>query len=177
MERREEASRLLESLIAADSRFEPAYRALGECYEDAGNWNGLVELGNKLQAINPKNPTGWYLVGAGGLKMAHEGPEHLDASILALQHAIVLEPGSSRLHFTLAKGYQQQENYEAAVRELKETIRLEPKHERAHYVLGRLYKKLGQSALATRELELHSKIKAADRTAQYQALLISSRTP
>jgi Tfp pilus assembly protein PilF len=81
------------------------------------------------------------------------------------------------LHFTLAKAYQQKEDDAAAVRELKETVRLEPQHERAHYVLGRLYKKLGQPALSARELELHSKIKAADRTAQYQALLISSHTP
>jgi tetratricopeptide (TPR) repeat protein len=177
MERRDEASRLLESLISANSGFEPAYRALGECYEDAGNWNGLVELGNKLQAVNPKNPMGWYLVGAGGLKLAYQGPEHLDRAIQALQHGLALDPASSRLHFTLAKAYQQQENDEAAVRELKETIRLEPQHERAHYVLGRLYKKLGQSTLAARELELHSKLKAVDRTAQYQALLISSHTP
>jgi len=63
------------------------------------------------------------------------------------------------------------------MRELKETLRLEPQHERAHYVLGRLYKKLGNSALAARELELHSKIKTVDQTAQYQELLISSRTP
>ncbi|MEO8128032.1 MAG: tetratricopeptide repeat protein, partial [Bryobacteraceae bacterium] len=56
MERRDEASKLLEALLAADDRFEPAYRALGECYEDAGNWQGLIDLGTKLQAVNPKNP-------------------------------------------------------------------------------------------------------------------------
>ena len=32
MERRDDATRLLESLLAANSKFEPAYRALGECY-------------------------------------------------------------------------------------------------------------------------------------------------
>ena len=177
MERRDEASKLLESLLAANDRFEPAYRALGECYEDAGNWDGLIELGKKLQAINPKNPVGWYLEGAGGLRLTSQGPQYLDRSIQALQQGLALDPGSSRLHFTLAKAYQEKGNDEAAVRELKETTRLEPQHERSHYVLGRLYKKLGQSALSLRELELHSKIKAADRTAQYQALLISSRTP
>ncbi len=177
MERRDEASKLLEALLAANERFEPAYRALGECYEDAGNWQGLIDLGTKLQAVNPKNPVGWYQEGAGGLRMVSQGPQHLDRSIRVLQQGIVLDPNSSRLHFTLAKTYQEKENDEAALRELKETIRLEPQHDRAHYVLGRLYKKLGQGTLSARELELHSKIKAADRTAQYQALLISSRTP
>lgn len=177
MERRDEASRLLESLLSENSGFEPAYRALGECYEDAGNWNGLIEIGNKLQAVNPKNPVGWYLAGAGGLRLAYQGPEHLDRAIQALQQGLALDPGASRMHFTLAKAYQQQENDEAALRELKETIRLEPRHERAHYLLGRLYKKLGQTTLAARELELHSQIKAVDRTAQYQALLITSRVP
>ncbi|MGI8992109.1 MAG: tetratricopeptide repeat protein [Bryobacteraceae bacterium] len=177
MERRDQASHVLESLLSENSGFEPAYRALGECYEDAGNWGGLIELGNKLQAVNPKNPMGWYLTGAGGLRLASPGPEHLNKAIDALQRGLALDPASSRLHFTLAKAYQLRENDEAAIRELKDTIRLEPQHERAHYLLGRLYKKLGQPALAARELELHSKIKAADRTAQYQALLISSHAP
>lgn len=177
MERREEASRILEDLLSANSRFEPAYRALGECYEDAGNWNGMVELGNKLQNINPENPMGWYLAGAGNLRLSYLGPEHLEHSIKALQQGVKLDPASSRLHFTLAKAYQEKQDDQAAVQELKEAIRLEPQHERAHYLLGRLYKKLGQPALAARELALHSKIKSADRTAQYQALLISSRTP
>jgi tetratricopeptide (TPR) repeat protein len=177
MERRDEASRLLEALLNTNSKFEPAYRALGECYEDAGNWNGMLELGSKLQAINPRNPMGWYLTGAAGLMLGYQGPEHLDRAIEDLQRGLGLDPDSSRLHFTLAKAYQQKEDDAAAVRELKETVRLEPQHERAHYVLGRLYKKLGQPALSARELELHSKIKAADRTAQYQALLISSHTP
>ncbi len=176
-ERREEASRLLESLLEVNSRFEPAYRALGECYEDAGNWVGLVELGKKLQAVNPKNPVGWYLVGAGELRMPNQDPDYLEKSIQALRQGLALDPESSRLHFTLAKAYQEQGNDRAAVEELKETIQLEPQHERAHYVLGRLYKKLGEPALSAHELELHSRIKAADRTAQYQALLISSRTP
>ena len=177
MERRDQASQLLESLISTDSKFEPAYRALGECYEDAGNSAGLIELGAKLQGINPMNPVGWYLAGAGELKLAGEGREHLDRAVLALQHGIALDPSSSRLHFTLAKAYREKEDDEGAMRELKETLRLEPQHERAHYVLGRLYKKLDNSALAARELELHSKIKTVDQTAQYQELLISSRTP
>jgi tetratricopeptide (TPR) repeat protein len=177
MERRDQAIQLLESLIATNGGFEPAYRALGECYEDAGNSSGLIELGNKLQQINPRNPMGWYLFGAGELKLSGAGPEHLDRAILALQRGITLDPSSSRLHFTLAKAYREKEDDEATVRELKETIRLEPQHERAHYVLGRLYKKLGNSSLAARELELHMKIKAVDRSAQYQALLISSHSP
>ena len=63
--RSDEAQRLLEGLIAAHPRFEPAYKALGECYEDAKNAKGMVELGKALQQINPQNPLGWYLEGAG----------------------------------------------------------------------------------------------------------------
>ncbi len=177
MERRDAASRILESLIATDSRFEPAYRALGECYEDAGNGEAMIELGKKLLAVNPNNPEGWYLTGAGGLRQAGVGSEALDGSVQALFHAVALDSASSRAHFTLAKAYEQQGNYEAATRELKETIRLEPEHERAHYVLGRLYRKLDQPQLAAKELEIHGKLKATDRAAQYQALLISSHAP
>jgi Tfp pilus assembly protein PilF len=156
---------------------EPAYRALGECYEDAGNWDGLTRLGKQLQAVNASNAGGWYLEGAGRLKNAAEGSAPDREAITVLQHAAGLDPGSSRIHFMLAKAYQQAGHDELAVRELQETVRLEPRHERAHYVLARLYQKQGKRDLARQEMEAHSRIKAADRTAQYRALLITSRNP
>ena len=42
--RRDEAQRLLEDLLAAHPRFEAAYKALGECYEDAANGERMVQL-------------------------------------------------------------------------------------------------------------------------------------
>ena len=175
--RRDEATRLLESLIAADSHFEAAYRALGECYEDAGNWAGMVQLGEKLQALYLSSALGWYLQGAGRLKLSSQSQISLADSISALKRAEALDPASSRIHFTLAKAYEQNHENELAVQQLKETLRLEPQHERAHYVLGRLYQQMGETELAKRELQIHSRIKAQDRNTQYRALLIASHHP
>jgi tetratricopeptide (TPR) repeat protein len=175
--RRDDAVKLLESLIASDRNFEPAYRALGECYEDAGNWDGLIKLGIELQAVNPSNPGGWYLEGAGRLKNAAVDNAPDAQALTTLRRAASLDPASSRIHFTLAKAYQQSDQNEMAIQEFKETLRLDQQHERAHYVLARLYQKLGERELAKKEMEAHSRIKEADRAAQYRALIITSRNP
>ena len=177
LDRRDEAVAILEPLLVSHSDYEPAYRALGECYEDAGNWESLRTLGKRLQAANLSNALGWYFEGAGLLrKAAVADAPGLDA-IAALERASCLAPASDRVHFTLAKAYQQAREDEPAVRELKATIRLNPHHERAHYVLARMYRKRGQMELAKQEMALHSQIKLQDRTAQYRALLITSRNP
>ena len=79
--RSDEAQRLLEGLIAAHPRFEPAYKALGECYEGSKNAKGLVDLGKALQQINPQNPLGWYLEGAGYLQEGRIESSPLDIAV------------------------------------------------------------------------------------------------
>ena len=170
--KRPEAIAGLEQLLAEDPRFEPVYRALGECYEDAGNWSGLVELGLRLQQVNPRNATGWYLEGAGLARLAIEQQTSSLPAIAALEHAVSLDPGSSRYHFTLAKACQEARQPERAIVELNAAIQLEPQHERAHYVLGRLYLQVGKAEMGRRELGIHSGIKAKDRESVYGALLL-----
>jgi tetratricopeptide (TPR) repeat protein len=175
--RRDEAIVLLKGLISRHPRFEPAYGALGECYEDAGDGEALVDLGRKLQSVNSSNPSGWYLEGAGLLRLVAQGQATLGPAVERLKSAVQLAPSSARYHFTLAKAYQESGAYELAVSELKQTLALDSQHERAHYVLGRLYQRLGKRELAAAELKAHSMIKQQDRTAQYRRLLITSRMP
>lgn len=169
--RREEATRLLEALIASNPKFEPAYRALGECYEDAGRGKAMVELGQKLQAIDSSKPTGWYLVGAGLLNESVQDRNLLASAIPALERAVALDPRSSRDHFMLGKAYEAEHDYPKAIAELKETIRLDPTHERAHYVLAQIYERTGEKQLAQAEFEAHNRIKKGERNAQYRLLL------
>lgn len=175
--RRDEATALLTGLLDRSPSFEPAYAALGECYEDVGDAGALLELGKKLQRVNASNPVGWYLEGAGSLRLAAQGQATLGAAVESLTSAVRLAPSSSRYHFALAKGYQESGAYEPAVAELKRTVALDSQHERAHYVLGRLYQRLGKPDLAAAELKAHSLIKQQDRAARYRRLLITSRTP
>jgi len=169
--RRPEAIALLKSLIASNPRFEPAYHALGECYQDSGQWDEMAELGRALQALNPSNPMGWYLEGAALLQLTESDRKLIIPALSDLKRTSVLNPNSSRFHFTLAKAYKGNGNYEEAIAELKETLRLDPQHERAHYVLGQLYQQVGQRELARRELEIHSKIKERGRQTAYRLLL------
>jgi tetratricopeptide (TPR) repeat protein len=177
VDRRDDAVRILEPLIAAHGDYEPAYRALGECYEDAGNWDALGALGKKLQAVNPSNPLGWYFEGAALLRRSGETDAPEAGALAALERASALDPSSDRIHFALAKACQRAGQDERAIHELQTTIRLNPRHEQAHYVMARLYQKRGQPELARHEMALHSTIKQQDRMAQYRSLLITSHTP
>lgn len=170
--KRPEATVALEKLLADDPRFEAVYRALGECYEDAGNWGGMVDLGRKLQQVNPQNAVGWYLEGAGLARLALEQRTTSLPAIAALERAVRLDPATSRYHFALAKVCQEEKQLDRAVEELNAAIRLEPRHERAHYVLGRLYIELGKTEQGRRELAFHAGLKAKDRQSVYGALLL-----
>jgi tetratricopeptide (TPR) repeat protein len=172
--RRPEATLALEELLKENPGFEAVYRALGECYEDAGNWTGLSSLGRQLQTVNSSNPVGWYLEGAGLARLAVEQQAPSLAAIAALERAVRLAPNSSRYRFALAKAYQEAQQFDRAVAELKAAIKLEPQHERAHYVLGRLYMEVGKKELGRQELAIHAGIKAKDRKSVYGALLLRS---
>jgi tetratricopeptide (TPR) repeat protein len=174
--RSDEAQKLLEGLISAHPRFEPAYKALGECYEGAGNATRMVELGKELQKLNPRNPQGWYLEGAGLLQEGRATTSSsLDEAMAALQKTIALEPSHVRAHFLLARALQEAGDANLAIAELQETLRLDPDHERAHYVLAQLYQKTGDTQRARSEFEKHKQIKERDRNMQYRRLLISIR--
>src|SRR5262249_42469765 len=171
--RRDEAQRLLEALIGSQPRFEAAYKALGECYEDAGNVKGMVELGKSLQTINPQSPLGWYLEDAGLLQEGRIEATSLDEAMTALRTALRLQPSNARAHFVLARALQESGADREAIAELEKTLRIDPDHGRAHYVLARLHQKAGNAEAARREFDRHAQIKERDRNAQYWRLLIS----
>lgn len=173
--RRDEAQRLLEALIGAQPRFEAAYKALGECYEDEGNFKRMVELGRSLQRINPQNALGWYLEGAGLLQEGRMETTSLDGAMNALRSALRLQPSNARAHFLLARALQESGANQQAIAELEQTLRIDPDHERAHYVLARLHQKAGNAEAARREFDRHAEIKKRDLNAQYRRLLISIR--
>ncbi len=173
--RRDEAQRLLEALIGAEPRFEAAYKALGECYEDAGNAGRMVELGKSLQTVNPRNALGWYLEGAGLLQEGRIEATSLAGAMNALRNSLRLQPSNARAHFLLARALQESGADQEAIAELEQTLRIDPDHGRAHFVLARLHQKAGNTEAARIEFDRHSQIKKRDRDAQYRRLLISIR--
>jgi predicted Zn-dependent protease len=173
--RSDEAQRLLEELITAHPRFEAAYKALGECYEGSKNTNGLVSLGKFLQQINPDNPLGWYLEGAGFLQEGRIEASSLDASMDALRRSLQLDPSNVRARFLLARALQETGAETAAISELKTLLAMDSDHERGHYMLARLYQKRGDAVNARLEFEKHRLVKTRDQNTQYRRLLISIR--
>lgn len=169
--RRDEATGILEKLAAAQPVFEQAWRALGECYEDAGRTDDLIALGKKLQSIDPKSPYGWYFEGRGMLDRA----DALSPAAESLKKAVQLEPNSSRSRFHLARALELEGDLDGAVAELQTAIKLDPKHQSAHYVLGRIYQRQGKTELAKAELASHQELKNSDRNAEFRRLLITLR--
>jgi tetratricopeptide (TPR) repeat protein len=170
-DRRIQAAQLLQQLIASDPTFEPAYRALGECYEDAGDGKAMVALGKRLQSVDASNPVAWYLLGAGSLKESAQDQALLASAIAYLQHAVNLDPASARYHFMLGKAFEEEHSDSKEIEELREAVRLDPDHPRAHYVLAQLYQRLGERQLAQAQFAAHDRIKGKERGSQYRLLL------
>lgn len=173
--RSDEAQRLLEGLVSTHPRFEPAYKALGECYESSNNAKGLMELGRALQQINPQNPLGSYLEGAGLLMEGRSDSSSLETAMSALRRSLRLDPSNIRARFLLAKALQDTGAEDLAISELKQLLAMDPDHVRAHYMLARLYQRKGDNEGARLEFEKHRTIKVRDQNAQYRRLLISIR--
>lgn len=170
-DRRNKATSILQQLIAHDREFEPAYHALGECYEDARDSKAMIDLGRRLQLIDRDNPVGWYLIGAGLYQQGLQNPTTLPRAISALQHAVSLNPKSVHSLFTLAQAYEQAGQYSKAIMELKQILQLNPNHGRAHYVLAQIYQRQGKTKLAKLQFEAHSKIAARNTHNDYRMLL------
>jgi len=173
--RRDEATVQLERLLQEHARFEPVYRALGECYEDADKLEEMIRLGRQLQGVNPSNALGWYLEGAGYLGLARREQAQTDRAVAALRRALELDARFARAHFHLARAYLEAGDAAQAETYLKKTLEIDSQHSRAHYVLGQVYQKQGKKELARAELELHRKLKDDDRTRGFRRLLVTTR--
>jgi cytochrome c-type biogenesis protein CcmH/NrfG len=86
-DRRPEGIAVLKNILELDPDFEPAYRALGECYDEAKDAESLVKLGEQLVARSTRSATGFHLKGLGLLWMAIESRAPLDPAIDARHEA------------------------------------------------------------------------------------------
>ena len=173
--RTNEATALLEQLHLEYPNWDPVDRALGECYEAAGHWSSMVQLGASLQSREPGNAAGWYFEGAGRGEIAHRDGTQLSEAINALQRAVTLDPASSRYRFQLGKTFEEDKEFENAIRELKETIRLDPDDAGAHYILARAYRQMGETQLAAREFQIVRGIKTKSMQDTYIAMLTETQ--
>ena len=158
LEKKPEGIELLKQVLATDEDFEPAYKALAECYEQDRDGKALIAFGEQFIGLRPAGATGYYVKGMGHLRLATDNRTSMMPAIEALRKAIELEPEVSDRHFTLAKALQWEEKYDESIAELEKTLRLDPQHDRAHYVLSTLYRRTGKRDLAAKELTIHKSL-------------------
>ncbi len=149
---------ILGKLIRSNPNFIPAYAVLGTALENARDWQGMVDLGKKLQVLEPSNGRGEYLVGAGLFMMADGNPDMLAKAQIALQKSVRLDPDFPRAHFLLAKVFEAEGKDRETIAQLRETLLLNPNYAEAHYVLGMAYARIGQTKLAKEELQRFRRI-------------------
>ena len=149
---------ILGKLIRSNPNFIPAYAVLGTALENARDWQGMVDLGKKLEVLEPSNGRGEYLVGAGLFKMSSGNPDKLAKARIALQKSVRLDPDYPRARFLLAKVFESEGKDREAIAQLRETLLLDPNNAEAHYVLGMAYARIGEMKLANEELQRHRRI-------------------
>ncbi len=149
---------ILGKLIRSNPNFIPAYAVLGTALENARDWQGMVDLGKKLEVLEPSDGRGEYLVGAGLFMMAGGNPDTVAKAQIALQRSVRLDPNFPRAHFLLAKVFESQGKDRETIAQLRETLLLDPNDAEAHYVLGMAYARVGQTKLAKEELQRHRRI-------------------
>ncbi len=170
--RRDDAVPVLRRIISHDPEFEPAYKALAECYGEAKDWDAVVKLGEQFAARNPKSASGPYLKGLGLVGLAAENRGAVEPAVEDLRRALKLDPGLTDAHFQLAQAYQWEERIPEAIAELENTIKLDPQHQRAHYRLAMLYRRTGRADLAEKEMKAHTALRARARP---MVLLVETR--
>lgn len=174
-DRRPEATELLEQLRSKYPDWRPVDHALGECYEDAGNWSDLARLGEAVRAKRPASAAGWYFEGEARERLASQSGASMTGAIDLLRQAVALDGLSSRYRFELGKAYAESNHREEAVAQLRAAIRIEPNNKRAHYVLARVYQQLGKKTLAENEFAVYSRIRARGEKDAYVAMLAGNR--
>jgi Flp pilus assembly protein TadD len=99
---------------------------LGTRYQDAGNWQGAIEMYRRAQRVRPRDPE---VVMNLGTALAQGG--RLREAISALDEAVKLRPEHSESRLNLAMALELAAEPAAAVAAYEEALRLRPKHTRA----------------------------------------------
>jgi Flp pilus assembly protein TadD len=149
---------------------EPAYLyGLAATHWRKGNAAETTRLMNQFVTLQPRNPSGWYLLGAALLRQEQTSDAHA-----ALQRSLSLKADPDT-EYLLAVSVDKLGNRAAAIKTFQKIVQLRPDHAAAHAALGTAYREEGRYADARSELERAVQLDANDLRANYQLGLVYTK--
>ena len=130
--RAEEATVVLEEVVARDSSWSPVYSLLGAVYMDLDSKDRAVQLLERAVVLEPK----WENYNRLGLAQLRNG--NLTAAISAFEHAVRQAPWQPHPHLNLARIYERQGREQAAARQRQIFAQLRPIHDKVQRHLDNL---------------------------------------
>jgi tetratricopeptide (TPR) repeat protein len=124
---------------------------------------------NSYVALQPRDPSGWYLLGAALLRQERTSEAQ---SALQRSQSLKADPDTEYL---LGVSFEKANNRTAAIEIFKKVIQSHPEHAAAHAALGTAYRETGNYAGARTELERAVELDANDLRANYQLGLVYAK--
>jgi choline-sulfatase len=124
----------LQTVIAKDNTFAPAYTALGEIFSGMGDPSRAIPALRKAVELRPESVSAHYSLGmalfqAGDLKNA--GPQ--------FEAAVTRNPTSAEMHYSLASIYVRTDRMDDARKELQKSLAIKPDLYDANLMLGHIF--------------------------------------
>lgn len=145
-----EAAKLLEAALEADSEFAVARALLAETYSRQGfDEKAVSEAARAAQAVRP---TGSPYENARIRGIKARVDHDFEAAEKAYRELVTIAPNDAEAHFGLASVLEEKGDLQGALETTAHLVELDPKDASAHHALGRVHLKLGKTAEGLREL-------------------------
>jgi Flp pilus assembly protein TadD len=128
-----------------------------------------TRLLNEYVKLQPRDPSGWYLLGAALLRQ-----EQTSQANEALQKSLLLKSDSDT-NYLLGVSFDKLGDRHTAIKIFQEIARTYPDHAATHAALGTIYRELARYAEARVELERAVALDANDLRANYQLGLVYAK--
>jgi tetratricopeptide (TPR) repeat protein len=149
---------------------EPAYLyGLAAAHWTKGEVAETTRLMNDYVVLQPRNASGWYLLGAALLRQ-----EQTVEAQRALQRSLSLKADPDT-EYLLGASFEKAGNRDAAIKIFSKVVQSRPDHAAAHAALGTAYREAGRYAEARVELERAVELDANDLRANYQLGLVYAK--
>jgi len=149
---------------------EPAYLyGLAAANWKKGNTDETTRLMNQYVTLRPRDPSGWYLLGAALLRQ-----EKTSEANAALQKSLFIN-GDVDTEYLFAVSFDKLGDRHAAIKIFQEIVRTYPAHAATRAALGTIYRESGRYAEARVELERAVELDANDLRANYQLGLVYAK--
>ena len=162
----------LRKCLELDSNLDLALVVLGQGYKEAGQWSNLLATGNRLIAVNSRNPAGYYYKALALLRSP--APDETQIESL-LRRSVALGPEEPGPHYELAKLLAGMGEKSEALRELETLVKNSADFGPAYYQLYRLYREEGEAGKSQEAQRAYQAIQAKERQQVTRKLLLNVR--